>query len=103
MLLPVGALRANWSRVKTSPPAARIRARAVAVNRRAATVSLGTVKRRLSSVTVPTTTMILLFDFSDVLATMRETETGGLLMRDMKSRRRMTLLKDDSVRRARKR
>lgn len=75
-----------------------MRARAVAVNLRAATLSLGTVKRRLSSVTVPTTTMVLLLDFSEVLATIREMETGGLLIRDMNSRRRMTLLKEDSVR-----
>jgi hypothetical protein len=59
---------------------------------------LGTVNKRLSSVTVPITTIVLLLDFSDVLATIREIETGGLLMRDIKSRRRTTLLKDDSVR-----
>jgi hypothetical protein len=98
VLLPVGDLKANWSRVKTSPPAARIRARAVAVKRRAATLSLGTVKRRLSSVTVPIMTMVLLFDFSEVLATILERDTGGLLIRDMKSRRRTTLLKEESVR-----
>lgn len=56
------------------------------------------VKRRLSSVTVPMMTMVLLFDFSEVLATIRERETGGLLMRDMKRRRRTTLLKAESVR-----
>jgi len=37
-------------------------------------------------------------DFSEVFATIREIETGGRLMRDMKSRRRTTLLKEDSVR-----
>jgi hypothetical protein len=98
VLLPVGALRANWSKVNTSPPLARIRARAVAVNRRAAMFSFGTVRRRLSSVTVPTMTMVLLLDFSDVLATILERDTGGRLMRDMKRRRRMTLLKAELVR-----
>jgi hypothetical protein len=49
-------------------------------------------------VTVPTITTVLLLDFSDKLATILETETGGLLMRDMKRRRRMTLLKAASVR-----
>jgi uncharacterized protein (DUF2345 family) len=42
--------------------------------------------------------MVLLLDFSEVFATIREIETGGRLMRDIKSRRRTTLLKDDSVR-----
>ncbi len=36
-----GARVASWSRVRHSPPAASIRARAVLVNRRAATESLG--------------------------------------------------------------
>jgi len=103
VLLPVGALKANWSKVKTSPPAARMRALAVAVKRRAATLSLGTVRRRLSSVTVPITTMVLLLDFSEVFETILEMETGGLLIRDMKRRRRTTLLKEESVRRAKKR
>jgi len=103
VLLPVGALKANWSNVSTSPPAARILARAVAVKRRAATLSLGTVNRRLSSVTVPIMTIVLLFDFSEVLATILEMETGGRLMRDIKSLRRTTLLKEESVRRAKKR
>jgi hypothetical protein len=98
VLLPVGALRANWSKVKTSPPAAMMRARAVAVKRRAATLSFGTFNKRLSSVTVPMMTMVLLFDFSDVFATIREIETGGRLMRDIKSLRSTTLLKDESVR-----
>jgi hypothetical protein len=49
-------------------------------------------------VTVPMMTTVLLLDFSDVLATILERDTGGLLMRDMKSRRRTTLLKEESVR-----
>ena len=48
--------------------------------------------------TVPMTTTVLLLDFSEWLATIRDIETGGRLIRDMKSRRRTTLLKDDSVR-----
>jgi len=103
VLLPVGALRASWSNVRASPPAAVMRALAVAVNRRAATLSLGTVKRRLSSVTVPITTIVLLLDFSEVFATILEIETGGRLIRDINRRRRTTLLKEESVRRARKR
>jgi hypothetical protein len=43
-------------------------------------------------------TIVLLFDFSEVFATILEMETGGLLMRDMKRRRRTTLLKEESVR-----
>ena len=68
------------------------------MKRRAATLSLGTVNRRLSSVTVPIMTIVLLFDFSEVLATILEMETGGRLMRDIKSLRRTTLLKEESVR-----
>lgn len=75
-----------------------IRARAVAVNLKAATLNFGTVRRRLSSVTVPMTTTVLLLDFSDVLATILEIETGGLLIRLIKRRRSTTLLKDESVR-----
>lgn len=63
--------------MRHSPPAAVMRALAVAVNRRAATESFGTVKRRLSSVMVPTTTTVLLFDFSETLATILEIDTGG--------------------------
>jgi hypothetical protein len=43
-------------------------------------------------------TTVLLLDFSDVLATILERDTGGLLMRDIKRRRRTTLLNDESVR-----
>ena len=54
MFDPVGARRASSSSVRHSPPAFVILARAVVVNRSAATDSLGTVMSRLSSVTVPT-------------------------------------------------
>ena len=55
---PVGAAKASWSNVKQRPPAFRMRARAVRVKRRAATVILGTLNRRTSSVTVATVTTI---------------------------------------------
>lgn len=59
-LAPVGSVMASWSRVTMEPPALRMRARALSVTRRAATFNLGTVRKRLSSVTVPTTTTVLL-------------------------------------------
>lgn len=72
-----------------------MRALAVAVNRSAATVSFGTVKRRVSSVIVPMTTMV----FSGrARAVRRESETGGRLMREVIRRRRTTALKADDVR-----
>lgn len=95
---PVGARRASWSRVKVSPPAFSIRARAVAVKRRAATDNFGTVKRRLSSVTVPITTTVLPLCDSLTFEAIRERETGGRLILDIKRRRRTALLKLDSVR-----
>lgn len=97
MLAPVGARRASWSRVMASPPAAMMRARAVAVKRRAAMVALGNSSRRLSSVTVPMMTTVR-FSSLVVLATMRDRETGGRLILDMNRRRRTTLLKEESVR-----
>lgn len=75
-----------------------MRALAVEVKRRAATESLGTVRRRLSSVTVPITTIVLPWWDSVTFEAMRESETGGRLIRDMKRRRNTTLLKFDSVR-----
>jgi len=48
-------------------------------------------------VTVPTTTTVRLSSLA-LFETIREMETGGLLIRDINSRRRMTLLKEDSVR-----
>lgn len=98
MLAPVGFSRASWSRVRALPPAARMRARAVAVNRRAAIWTLGTSSRRLSSVTVPTTTTVFLSLPFFRLALTRDRETGGRLMREVKRRRRTTLLKAESVR-----
>lgn len=98
MFAPVGARRASWSKVKTSPPAFSILARAVAVKRSAAIDSFGTVRRRLSSVMVPITTIVLPLWESVTLDTMRESETGGRLILDMKRRRKTTLLKLDSVR-----
>lgn len=85
---PVGARRASWSRVKTSPPALRIRSLAEAVKRRAAMVSLGISKIRTSSVMVPTITMTLesrsvTFEVSFM---MRERETGGRLILERKRR-----------------
>ena len=50
---------ANSSRVRHSPPAARILARAVLEKRSAQTLSLGTSNTRTSSVTGPTTTAVL--------------------------------------------
>ena len=77
-----------------------MRARAVAVNRRAATVSFGTVSMRTSSVTVPMVTRVL---SSRAKAAKRDIEIGGRLMRDMKRRRRTTLLKEEEVRPVRRR
>lgn len=57
--IPVGARSTSWSRVRHFPPALTILALAVSVNLRAATVSLGTSRSLVSSVTVPTTTAIL--------------------------------------------
>jgi hypothetical protein len=91
VFVPVGARRASWSRVRTSPPAAKMRAFAVAVKRSAAIESLGNVSRRMSSVTVPTTTMT--FDSSspaaEVSVVILERETGGRFVFDRKRRRRM--------------
>lgn len=67
-----------------SPPAATMRSRAERVKRRAATVSLGTVRNRSSSVTVPTRTMVLLPSLLAlwVCFTMREMERGGRFVFD---------------------
>lgn len=92
MLAPVGARVASWSRVRTSPPALRMRSFAERVNRRAAIDSFGMSWNRTSSVTVPTVTMI--FDSrSSALAvslTMREREMGGRLIFDWNRRLRIT-------------
>ena len=67
-------------------------------------MSLGTVRRRVSSVMVPMTTRVRtvgdIFSRVPREASMvrRERDMGGRLMRDMKRRRRTTLLKAESVR-----
>ena len=80
-----------------------MRARAVEVKRSAAMLSLGTVNRRLSSVMVPTTTIVLPAEASGLcfglaVEAMREIDMGGLLMRDINRRLRITRLKEESVR-----
>lgn len=63
----------------------------------------GTFSRRVSSVMVPITTMVLsvgaIFSLVPREASMlrRERESAGRLVRDMKRRRRTTLLKLESV------
>jgi hypothetical protein len=59
VLLPVGALKASWSKVKASPPLAMILSLADRAKLKAATVSLPTSGRRSSSRTFPTTTTVL--------------------------------------------
>lgn len=107
MLDPVGARMASSSKVRHSPPAFVILARAVVVNLRAAMESFGTLMSLLSSVMVPTiATVRSAFDasFGSVICrAMLEIETGGLLTFDMKSLLRMTLLNLESVRLARNR
>ena len=98
MFAPVGARRASWSRVRVSPPAFSILALAVVVKRRAATDSLGTVRRRLSSVTDPMTTTVFPLWDSVTFEAIRERETGGRLILDINRRRSTTLLKFESVR-----
>lgn len=72
-----------------------MRARAVDVKRSAATVNFGTWIRRVSSVMVPTTTSVV---SGRARAARRESESGGRLVREVKSRRRMTALKAEDVR-----
>lgn len=107
MLDPVGARIANSSKVRHSPPALMILARAVVVKRNAAIDNFGTVINLLSSVTVPTiATVRCAFDASlgsVICRAMLEMDTGGRLIFDMNSRRRMTLLNFESVLRARNR
>lgn len=99
VLAPVGARRASWSRVSTSPPALTMRSRAAWVNRRAATVIFGTVVRRMSSVTVPTWTMTfeLRSGVLEVSFTIRERERGGRLFLERKRRRRITYLRQKKL------
>merc|ERR1719348_2322170 len=98
VFLPVGALRANWSKVMISPPAFRILSRAFSVTRRAQRVILGTSKILRSLVTVPTQTASLLpFPSFFKFLTRRARESGGRLILLMKSLLRMILLNLASV------
>lgn len=95
---PFGALKANWSKVMTSPPAFKILALAPAVNLKAATVAFGNSNNLLSSVTVPTTTMVLsAAPFWPKARAILETETGGLLTLDKYKDFKITLLNGASV------
>lgn len=82
-----------------SPPAFKMVALAPAVNLKAAMVAFGNSNNLLSSVTVPTTTMVLSEApfWPKALATL-ETDTGGLLTLDKNKDLRMTLLNGASVR-----
>jgi len=75
--VPVGARSTSWSKVRHFPPALTILALAVSVNLRAATVSLGTSRSLMSSVTVPTTTAMRSVWVPRCL-TRRERDRGGL-------------------------
>ena len=81
-----------------SPPFFKILSLAPAVNLKAAIVAFGNSNNLLSSVTVPTTTMVfqqhLFFKALEIL----ETETGGLLILDKNKDFKMTLLNGASVR-----
>lgn len=90
------------SMVMQEPPAATMRARAVSVKRRAATVSLGTLRIRISSVTVPTTTAVRSVFLPRCLISL-EIDTGGRAVREHTSLRRTVLQKAESLRLARKR
>merc|ERR1711997_514225 len=98
VFLPVGALRASWSKVIISPPALRILSRAFSVTRRAQRVILGTSKILRSLVTVPTQTasLLVLPSFLRFL-TRRARDSGGRLILLMKSLLRMILLNLASV------
>lgn len=82
-----------------SPPFFKMVALAPAVNLKAATVAFGNSNNLLSSVTVPTTTMVLLPEsFCFKARAILETETGGLLILDKNKDLKMTLLNGASVR-----
>lgn len=94
---------ANWSKVMASPPFLTILALAELVNLKAAMVALGKSNNLMSSVTVPTTTMVL--SAAPFWLNTRPTllrETGGLLILDKNKDFKMTLLNGASVRRAKK-
>lgn len=96
VFLPVGALKANSSKVIASPPFFKIVALAPLVNLSAATVAFGKACNLTSSVTVPTTTTVLPSAFFKPLAIL-ETETGGLLIFDKNKDFKTTLLNEASV------
>merc|ERR1719345_559436 len=96
---PIGERKASLSKVMHSPPAFTMRARAVSVKRKAQIESLGTSKRRLSSVMVPTTHAIFPSLFSIFFASF-DKDTGTLLRPDMFNLLKITLLNLESVRRA---
>ena len=89
---PVGARRANWSKVKASPPAFKMRSFAEVVKRKAAMVSFGISNNRTSSVTVPTLTMTFesRSGAEEVSLMIFDRETGGRFVFERKSRWRMT-------------
>lgn len=98
VFLPVGAFKANSSKVIASPPFLVIVDLAPLVNLKAATVAFGKACNLTSSVTVPTTTIILLAEASGFKAlAILETETGGLLIFDKNKDFKTTLLKEASV------
>merc|ERR1719329_235559 len=92
---PVGAFMTSSSRVMHFPPALVILALAVSVNLRAATVSFGTSRSLMSSVTVPTNTTILSCPFK--IWAILEIEMGGLLVLEEMSLLRTVLQKAASV------
>merc|ERR1711865_278657 len=96
---PMGERRASLSNVMHSPPALTMRARAVSVKRRAQMESLGTSKRRLSSVMVPTTHAIFP-SLPSIFFESFDKDTGTLLRPDMFNLLKITLLNLESVRRA---
>lgn len=82
-----------------SPPFFKMVALAPAVNLKAAMVAFGNSTNLLSSVTVPTTTIVLsAAPFCFKARAILETETGGLLTLDKNKDLRMTLLNGASVR-----
>merc|ERR1719468_786285 len=97
---PRGERSANLSKVRHSPPAFSICFRAFSVNRRAHTLNFGTSYKRVSEVTVATTTAILsslpVMNFDSFCM-----DIGGLFRRVVFKRLRMPLLNLESVRRAR--
>jgi len=81
--------------VRHFPPALTIFALAASVNLRAATVSFGTSRSLLSSVTVETITAILSCPLR--ICTSFEIEIGGLLVLDETSLLKTVLVKADPV------